>query len=89
MKKISLLIIISLIYGKRFEGILQGTCLHDNIIRLAAHFAFLGIPRKDTEAILQAGMDSSLARVCEYDRWKARCDEIPPAVESAFTKFWK
>ncbi|MDR3424658.1 MAG: DUF3987 domain-containing protein [Alphaproteobacteria bacterium] len=70
-----------------FEDILTGTSFHDGLIRLAAHFVVKGILREDIQAMLFAYMDCSSVKASDPDRWKARRDEIPRAIESAFAKF--
>lgn len=64
--------------------ILTGEAYHDNLARLAASFIAKGMKQPDAIAVLRGLMAAGENR---DERWRARYDAIPKAVESAFAKF--
>lgn len=57
---------------------------HDNLIRLAAHYAALGMRAADIAQVIRGLFEAITER---DDRWQARYSEIDAAVESAMGKF--
>lgn len=57
---------------------------HDNLIRLAAHYAALGLRAADIAEVIRGLFEAIVER---DERWQARYLEIDAAVESAMKKF--
>jgi hypothetical protein len=68
------------------DEILEAVSFHDNIIRLAAHYAATGMKAKQVTINLQRLMNVPKAKT-DPARWQARYDAIPKSVESAFAKY--
>ena len=70
-----------------FCEIVSGDVLHDNILRLSAHYAAVGLSFHETEKLIRGLLESSEDK--GSDRWKSRLDDLSRVISSGYDKFYQ